>query len=206
MCVFKGQLNILECRDPLCDTSFKGLKKTKQMMCLKMLRNHPSNMMAKTYFWKFMENPQMNIFIIAIQMKRHKLIDLLLKTNDIQWDLLLLHEMFKLIAFHSLIMIKLLNERLTHTVKHFRSNLAALVKILCSEKCSDFCALCSEKCYVVTINQWSECSFSFLYNENTFLGTILYTVIVKNISDTSFVLFFETFEMRHHTMGTFQNI
>lgn len=31
-----------------------------------------------------MEKPQMNIFIIAIKMKRYKLIDLLLKTNDIQ--------------------------------------------------------------------------------------------------------------------------
>lgn len=75
---FWGQLNILECRDPSCNTSFKGLNKIKQMMCLKMLRNHPSNMMAKTYFLKFMEKPQMNIFIIAIKMKRYKLIDLLL--------------------------------------------------------------------------------------------------------------------------------
>lgn len=111
-CRIRPKIDSLECKDPSCDTSFLKVSKKQSKWCVWKCcaTTHPIWWPKHTFesLWK---TPN-EYFYYCYKMKQNKLIDLLLKTNDIQWDLLLLNEMFKLIAFHSLIMIKLLNERL----------------------------------------------------------------------------------------------
>lgn len=70
-------------------------------------------MAAKNVFLKVDGKTPNEYFYYWYKNEMSKLIDLWFETNDIQWDLHSLNEMFKWIAFNSLIIIKPLNKRLT---------------------------------------------------------------------------------------------
>lgn len=62
MCVFGGQLNILECRDPSCDTSFKGLKKNKANDVFENVAQPPIQYDGQNIFLKVYGKPPNEYF------------------------------------------------------------------------------------------------------------------------------------------------